>query len=423
MTSSDSQRPWTVLLMAAAFLVVITLGIRQSFGLFLLPITEALGTGREVFSLGLAFQNLLWGISSPFAGALADKYGAGRIAAIGTIFYAGGLAVMAGFVTPGGMMMGHLMIGIGLGSAGVSIALGAVARAVAPEKRSLALGMVTSIGSFGQFAILPITQIFIDGYGWQVSLLLLSGLSASMLASCLLLARDETVRDVRTADIAKITMNSMLKTALSSTDYLLLTVGFFVCGIQVVFIATHLPTYLQDAGISPDIASWALGLVGLFNVIGSLLAGWLGSFISKKKLLAWLYLMRSLTILGFLALPPSPITALLFGAAMGLLWLGTIPLTSGLIVVFFGPAFLSMLYGIAFFSHQIGSFLGAWLGGWIYDNLESYDLMWWLIISSGVFAFIINLMIDETPKDAHYSRRRIASLSKPSSRLMLVLLT
>ena len=398
MTSSDSQRPWTVLLMAAAFLVVITLGIRQSFGLFLLPITEALGTGREVFSLGLAFQNLLWGISSPFAGALADKYGAGRIAAIGTIFYAGGLAVMAGFVTPGGMMMGHLMIGIGLGSAGVSIALGAVARAVAPEKRSLALGMVTSIGSFGQFAILPITQIFINGYGWQVSLLLLSGLSASMLASCLLLARDETVRDVRTADIAKITMNSMLKTALSSTDYLLLTVGFFVCGIQVVFIATHLPTYLQDAGISPDIASWALGLVGLFNIIGSLLAGWLGSFISKKKLLAWLYLMRSLTILGFLALPPSPITALLFGAAMGLLWLGTIPLTSGLIVVFFGPAFLSMLYGIAFFSHQIGSFLGAWLGGWIYDNLESYDLMWWIIIGSGVFAFIINLLIDERPK-------------------------
>jgi MFS family permease len=384
--------------MAAAFLVVITLGIRQSFGLFLLPITEALGTGREVFSLGLAFQNLLWGISSPFAGALADKYGAGRVAAIGTIFYAGGLAVMAGFVTPGGMMMGHLMIGIGLGSAGVSIALGAVARAVAPEKRSLALGMVTSIGSFGQFAILPITQIFIDGYGWQVSLLLLSGLSASMLASCLLLARDEKVRDVRTADIAKITMNSMLKTALSSTDYLLLTVGFFVCGIQVVFIATHLPTYLQDAGISPDIASWALGLVGLFNIIGSLLAGWLGSFISKKKLLAWLYLMRSVTILGFLALPPSPITALLFGAAMGLLWLGTIPLTSGLIVVFFGPAFLSMLYGITFFSHQIGSFFGAWLGGWIYDNLGSYDMMWWLIIGSGIFAFIINLMIDERPK-------------------------
>mgnify|MGYP001114824397 FL=1 len=398
MTSSDSRRPWTLLLMAAAFLVMVTLGIRQSFGLFLLPVTEALGTGREVFSLALALQNLLWGIASPFAGALADKFGAGRVAAIGTLFYAGGLVVMASFVSPSGLMMGQLMIGIGLGSAGVSIALGAVARAVAPEKRSLALGMVTSIGSFGQFAVLPVTQIFIDGYGWQVSLLLLSGLSASMLASCLLMARDEKVREVRTADIANITMNGMLKTALSSTDYLLLTVGFFVCGIQVVFIATHLPTYLQDAGIGPEVASWALGLVGLFNIIGSLLAGWLGSFVSKAKLLAWLYLMRSVIIIGFLILPPSPMTALLFGAAMGLLWLGTIPLTSGLIVVFFGPAFLSMLYGVTFFSHQIGSFLGAWLGGWIYDNLGSYDLMWWIIIGSGVFAFIINLMIDERPK-------------------------
>ena len=398
MTSSDSRRPWTLLLMAAAFLVMVTLGIRQSFGLFLLPVTEALGTGREVFSLALALQNLLWGIASPFAGALADKFGAGRVAAIGTLFYAGGLVMMASFVSPSGLMMGQLMIGIGLGSAGVSIALGAVARAVAPEKRSLALGMVTSIGSFGQFAVLPVTQIFIDGYGWQVSLLLLSGLSASMLASCLLMARDEKVREVRTADIANITMNGMLKTALSSTDYLLLTVGFFVCGIQVVFIATHLPTYLQDAGIGPEIASWALGLVGLFNIIGSLLAGWLGSFVSKAKLLAWLYLMRSVIIIGFLILPPSPMTALLFGAAMGLLWLGTIPLTSGLIVVFFGPAFLSMLYGVTFFSHQIGSFLGAWLGGWIYDNLGSYDLMWWITIGSGVFAFIINLMIDERPK-------------------------
>ena len=399
MTKSDTQRPWAVLLMAAAFLVVVTLGIRQSFGLFLLPITEALGSGREVFSLALAFQNLLWGLSSPFAGALADKFGAGRIAAVGTVLYSGGLIVMALFVSPNGLMMGHMLIGLGLGSAGVSIALGAVARAVAPEKRSLALGLVTSIGSFGQFAILPITQIFIDGYGWQVSLLLLSGLSASMLASCLLLARDERTREVSSANLAHMTARGMLKKATTNSDYLYLTIGFFVCGIQVVFIATHLPTYLQDSGISADIASWALGLVGLFNIVGSLAAGWLGSFISKKKLLAWLYFLRSLIILGFLVLPPSPATALIFGSAMGLLWLGTIPLTSGLIVVFFGPAFLSMLYGVAFFSHQIGSFFGAWLGGWIYDRFGSYDMMWWIIIGSGLFAFVINLLIDENPKD------------------------
>ena len=399
MTKSDTQRPWAVLLMAAAFLVVVTLGIRQSFGLFLLPITEALGSGREVFSLALAFQNLLWGLSSPFAGALADKFGAGRIAAVGTVLYSGGLIVMALFVSPNGLMMGHMLIGLGLGSAGVSIALGAVARAVAPEKRSLALGLVTSIGSFGQFAILPITQIFIDGYGWQVSLLLLSGLSASMIASCLLLARDESTRKVSSANLAHMTARHMLKKATTDSDYLYLTIGFFVCGIQVVFIATHLPTYLQDSGISADIASWALGLVGLFNIVGSLAAGWLGSFISKKKLLAWLYFLRSLIILGFLVLPPSPATALIFGSAMGLLWLGTIPLTSGLIVVFFGPAFLSMLYGVAFFSHQIGSFFGAWLGGWIYDRFGSYDMMWWIIIGSGLFAFFINLLIDESPKD------------------------
>ena len=399
MTKSDIHRPWAGLLMAAAFLVVVTLGIRQAFGLFLLPVTEALGSGREVFSLALAFQNLLWGLSSPFAGALADKFGAGRVAAVGTVLYSGGLVVMALFVSPNGLMMGHLMIGLGLGSAGVSIALGAVARAVAPEKRSLALGLVTSIGSFGQFAILPITQIFIDGFGWQVSLLLLSGLSASMLASCLLLARDESTREVGSANLAHMTARGMLKKATTDSDYLYLTIGFFVCGIQVVFIATHLPTYLQDSGISADIASWALGLVGLFNIVGSLAAGWLGSFISKKKLLAWLYLLRSLIILGFLVLPPSPATALIIGSAMGLLWLGTIPLTSGLIVVFFGPAFLSMLYGVAFFSHQIGSFLGAWLGGWIYDHFGSYDMMWWIIIGSGLFAFFINLLIDESPKD------------------------
>ncbi len=399
MTKTDTQRPWAVLLMAAAFLVVVTLGIRQAFGLFLLPVTEALGSGREVFSLALAFQNLLWGLSSPFAGALADKFGAGRIAALGTVLYSGGLIVMAVFVSPNGLIMGHVMIGLGLGSAGVSIALGAVARAVIPEKRSLALGLVTSIGSFGQFAILPITQIFIDGYGWQVSLLLLSGLSASMLASCLLLARDENTREISSANLAQITARGMLRKATTDSDYLYLTIGFFVCGIQVVFIATHLPTYLQDSGISADIASWALGLVGLFNIVGSLAAGWLGSFISKKKLLAWLYLLRSLIILGFLVLPPSPATALIFGSAMGLLWLGTIPLTSGLIVVFFGPAFLSMLYGVAFFSHQIGSFFGAWLGGWIYDRFGSYDMMWLIIIGSGIFAFFINLLIDENPKD------------------------
>ena len=394
MTALFTSR-WYLILMASAFLVVVTLGIRQSFGLFLLPATEAMGTGREVFSLAMAMQNLVWGLVSPLAGAMADKFGAARVAAIGAICYAAGLLLMGIIVSPGGLLFGQIMIGIGLGSAGISIALGAVARATAPEKRSLALGMVTSIGSFGQFAVLPITQFFIDGFGWQIALMLLSGVAASMLAACLVLHLQDNEKAPQTADLAKLSAKDALGTALNSRDYILLTTGFFVCGIQIVFIGTHLPTYLRDAGLSSEVASWSLAVVGLFNIIGSFAAGWLGSFMSKKKLLAWFYLGRSIFMILFIMLPPTPLTAILFGCSMGLLWLGTIPLTSGLIVVFFGPTFLSMLYGVAFLSHQIGSFIGAWLGGHIYDMLGSYDVMWWIVIASGLFAFVINYMINE----------------------------
>jgi predicted MFS family arabinose efflux permease len=394
MTALFTSR-WYLILMASAFLVVVTLGIRQSFGLFLLPATEAMGTGREVFSLAMAMQNLVWGLVSPLAGAMADKFGAARVAAIGAICYAAGLLLMGIIVSPGGLLFGQIMIGIGLGSAGISIALGAVARATAPEKRSLALGMVTSIGSFGQFAVLPITQFFIDGFGWQIALMLLSGVAASMLAACLVLHLQDNEKAPQTADLAKLSAKDALGTALNSRDYILLTTGFFVCGIQIVFIGTHLPTYLRDAGLSSEVASWSLAVVGLFNIIGSFAAGWLGSFMSKKKLLAWFYLGRSIFMILFIMLPPTPLTAILFGCSMGLLWLGTIPLTSGLIVVFFGPTFLSMLYGVAFLSNQIGSFIGAWLGGRIYDMLGSYDVMWWIVIASGLFAFVINYMINE----------------------------
>ena len=394
MTALFTSR-WYLILMASAFLVVVTLGIRQSFGLFLLPATEAMGTGREVFSLAMAMQNLVWGLVSPLAGAMADKFGAARVAAIGAICYAAGLLLMGITVSPGGLLFGQIMVGIGLGSAGISIALGAVARVTAPEKRSLALGMVTSIGSFGQFAVLPITQFFIDGLGWQIALMLLSGVAASMLAACLVLHLQDKDQAPQTADLAKLSAKDALSTALNSRDYILLTTGFFVCGIQIVFIGTHLPTYLRDAGLSSEVASWSLAVVGLFNIIGSFAAGWLGGFMSKKKLLAWFYLGRSIFMILFIILPPTPLTAILFGCSMGLLWLGTIPLTSGLIVVFFGPAFLSMLYGVAFLSHQIGSFIGAWLGGRIYDMLGSYDVMWWIVIASGLFAFVINYMINE----------------------------
>ena len=399
MTSSFTSR-WYLVLLASAFLVIITLGVRQSFGLFLLPVTETMGTGREVFSLAMAMQNLVWGLVSPLAGAMADKFGAAKVAATGAIFYAIGLFSMGAYISPEGLFFGQIMVGVGLGSAGMSIALGAVARATSAEKRSLALGLVVSIGSFGQFAVLPVTQFFINGFGWQMALILLSGVAASMLAACLVLHFKEDRPGATTADLARLSAKDALTTALGSRDYILLTTGFFVCGIQIVFIGTHLPTYLRDAGLSAEVASWSLAVVGLFNIIGSFVAGWLGSFMSKKKLLAWFYLGRSIFMILFIALPPTPLTAISFGCIMGLLWLGTVPLTSGLIVVFFGPAFLSMLYGIAFLSHQVGSFVGAWLGGRIYDMLGSYDVMWWIVIASGVFAFVINYMIDEPKTEA-----------------------
>ena len=387
--------PWITILIAGSCLVTVTLGIRQVFGLFLVPVSQDLGTGLQIFSLAIAAQNLLWGLSSPLFGALADRIGAWKVAALGAIIYTFGLLLMALWVTEAGMMFGQALIGIGMGSAGISIAIGAVARAVPPKKRSLAFGMVTSFGSFGQFALLPITQMLIGGHGWQMALIILSVLTGSMVAVALGLRDDKTSK---TADVAaSITAGQALGLAVRSRDYVLLTVGFFVCGLQLAFIATHLPVYLEDAGLSRNIASWSLALVGLFNILGAFVCGWLGGIISKRKTLATVYLLRGVIIAAFVLFPPTSTSALVFGAMMGLLWLGTIPLTSGLIVVFFGPKHLSMLYGIVFLSHQVGSFVGAWLGGYLYDLTASYELMWWLNAGAGLAAFIVNWLIREAP--------------------------
>ncbi|MEK9611008.1 MAG: MFS transporter [Alphaproteobacteria bacterium] len=391
---SSMFAPWVMVLIAGSCIVTVTLGIRQVFGLFMVPISNELGTGLQTFSLAIAAQNLLWGASSPFFGALADRIGAWKVAALGALIYGAGLLFTALMVTETGIFLGQMLIGIGMGSAGISIALGAVARAVPPEKRSLAFGMVTSFGSFGQFALLPITQLLIGGYGWQMALVLLSVLTGAMMAVALGMRGD---KPGSASDVAAVTTGEALQLAVRSRDYLLLTTGFFVCGLQLVFITTHLPVYLEDHAISGNIASWSLALVGLFNILGAFICGWLGGRSSKRKTLASVYLLRALVIAAFVITPPSATSALIFGAAMGLLWLGTIPLTSGLIVVFFGPKHLSMLYGIVFLSHQLGSFVGAWLGGYLYDLTTSYELMWWLNAAAGLFAFGINWMIREAP--------------------------
>ena len=393
MIPSSLRQRWLVIMLAGATLVSATLGIRQVFGLFLQPISHELGTGFQLFSLAIAVQNLVWGLSSPLFGAAADRHGPWRVAAFGTMLYGGGLFLMASYVTEAGIFMGQILIGLGLGSAGISIAIGAVARSAPPEKRSLAIGLVTSFGSFGQFALVPVTQILMVNGGWQFALLMLSVIMASMVAMAMGLRTP--VGSAQPIDGPVLSMGSALQQAVGSRDYILLTVGFFVCGLQLVFITTHLPTYLHDAGLSSDISSWALALIGLFNIIGAFVCGWLGGVVSKKKSLAMVYLLRGIIIVAFILVPPTPLTALLFGACMGLLWLGTIPLTSGLILVFFGPRHLSMLYGLVFLSHQIGSLVGAWLGGVWYDWFGNYDAMWWLNAAAGLFAFAVNWAIRE----------------------------
>ncbi|MGB1866325.1 MAG: MFS transporter [Candidatus Puniceispirillaceae bacterium] len=398
MIPSSLRQRWLVIMLAGATLVSATLGIRQVFGLFLQPISMELGAGFQLFSLAIAIQNLVWGLSSPVFGAAADRYGPWRVAAMGALLYGGGLFLMASFVTDAGIFIGQILIGLGLGSAGISIAIGAVARAAPPEKRSLAMGLVTSFGSFGQFALVPLTQILMVQGGWQFALLMLSVIMASMVAVAMGLRTP--AGSARPIEGPILTIGATLQQAVSSRDYILLTVGFFVCGLQLVFITTHLPTYLHDAGLSPDISSWALALIGLFNIIGAFVCGWLGGVVSKKKSLATVYLLRGIAIATFILIPPTPVTALLFGACMGLLWLGTIPLTSGLIVVFFGPRYLSMLYGLVFLSHQIGSFVGAWLGGIWYDWFGNYEAMWWLNAAAGLFAFAVNWAIREPRAEA-----------------------
>ena len=398
MIPSSLRQRWLVIMLAGATLVSATLGIRQVFGLFLQPISMELGAGFQLFSLAIAIQNLVWGLSSPVFGAAADRYGPWRVATMGALLYGGGLFLMASFVTDAGIFIGQILIGLGLGSAGISIAIGAVARAAPPEKRSLAMGLVTSFGSFGQFALVPVTQILMVQGGWQFALLMLSVIMASMVAVAMGLRTP--AGSARPIEGPILTIGATLQQAVSSRDYILLTVGFFVCGLQLVFITTHLPTYLHDAGLSPDISSWALALIGLFNIIGAFVCGWLGGVVSKKKSLATVYLLRGIAIATFILIPPTPVTALLFGACMGLLWLGTIPLTSGLIVVFFGPRYLSMLYGLVFLSHQIGSFVGAWLGGIWYDWFGNYEAMWWLNAAAGLFAFAVNWAIREPRAEA-----------------------
>jgi predicted MFS family arabinose efflux permease len=374
-----------------SIIVLLSFGIRSSFGLFLQPMSQDLGWGREVFAFAMALQNLVWGASQPFVGMIADRWGSGRTLAGGGLLYALGVWLMSETSSPLGLhLSAGILLGLALSGTGFAVVLAAVGRSVAPERRSAALGLTTALGSLGQFLLPPIGQAFLAAYGWQTALALLAFGSLAMVAVA---AGVQGRPQAAPGDTQ--TLRQAISEARAHSGYLLLTAGFFVCGWHVAFIAVHLPAYLADGGLSTEIAAWCLALVGLFNVIGSYAAGVLGGRVSKKYCLSFLYLARAILILGFIMLPLTATSALLFSAIIGLLWLSTVPLTSGLVAQMFGPRYMATLFGFVFFSHQVGSFLGVWLGGFLYDAYGSYDLIWWLSIALGLIAALLHWPIDE----------------------------
>lgn len=371
-------------------------GFRASYGVFLLPMTAELGWTRESFAFALALQNLIWGVGQPFSGAIADRYGSGRVIASGAVIYALGMYVSAHATDPVGFTLGAgVLVGIGTAGTGFSIVLGAISRAAPPERRSVALGIATAGGSLGQL-LLPVGQAFIAVYGWSTALTLLAfgSLIIVPLASAIVGKPAQSIAG-DPAGIARQGLRSVIGAAGRHGSYLLLNAGFFVCGFQTTFIIVHLPAYFADRGASPMLGATVISVIGLFNVMGAYLAGWLGDKLPKRYLLSGIYLARSATILFLIAMPLNTITAIVFGAVLGFLWLSTVPLTGGLVGVMFGVRYMATLFGIVMMSHQIGAFIGIWAGGRLYDVTGSYDLMWWLSIALGLAAAVLHWPIKE----------------------------
>jgi MFS family permease len=385
---------WQVLLCAAAILTL-SMGVRHGFGLWLQPITQAQNWTRENFAFAIALQNLTWGFAGIFSGMLADRFGAFRVIVTCAALYAMGLVGMAYSPTPA-VFTASAGILIGIAQAGTTYAViyGVIGRNVSAERRSWAMGVAAAAGSFGQFLMVPIEGYLISSLGWQEALVWL-GLVALI---CIPLAyglREPSFMG-GTAPKRDQSILQALREAFQYPSFQLLMAGYFVCGFQVVFIGVHMPSYLKDKGLSPEVASMALALIGLFNVFGTYAAGVLGQRLAKRKILSFIYLMRSVAIVLFLLAPLTPISVYVFASAMGLLWLSTVPPTNAIVAQIFGIAHLSMLGGFVFFSHQIGSFMGVWLGGYLYDKTGSYDIVWYIAIALGIFACIVNLPVRET---------------------------
>ncbi|MGH6770855.1 MAG: MFS transporter [Xanthobacteraceae bacterium] len=396
---APSQSTWRVpivLVLCACVISVLSFGPRSSLGFFLTPLSQLNGWGRDVFALSLALQNLIWGLGQPFAGAIADKYGAPRVLSGGALLYALGLYLTASATTPG---MAHLsagiLIGLGLAGAAVPMVIGALGKLLPESWRYVAFGAVTAAGSFGQFLFSPLAVHLNGSIGWQNTLVIFAGVLLLVIPLSMTLIAQPKPAGMPT--VAPQSLSHALSEAFGHRSYVLLVLGFFTCGFQLAFVTAHLPSYLADRGLSAEVGGWTLAIIGLFNIAGSLGSGWLATFLPKRYILSFIYFSRAISIVAFVSLPVGPVTTLIFGAVTGLLWLSTVPPTSGLVAVMFGTRWLTMLFGFAFFSHQVGGFLGVWLGGILFESTGSYAVVWWLSVLFGVLSAIINLPIVEKP--------------------------
>jgi len=388
-----------VMIICGCLISMISFGPRSSLGFFLTPLSQANHWDREVFALALAIQNLLWGIGQPVAGAIADRFGAPRVLAAGAACYALGLVIMAHATTATALTLSAgVLIGFGLSGCAFTIIVGALGKLVPANWRSTAFGFGTAAGSFGQFLYSPLAVALMDAYSWQTALTIFAGLMLLILPLSIALSTPRsTTTNISVAPAAQQTLWHALAEAFGHRSYVLLVLGFFTCGFQLAFVTVHLPSYLLDRGLSAEVGGWTLATIGLFNIVGSLTSGWLGNRMPKRYILSIIYFSRAIAIAVFITLPPSTAATLIFGAVTGLLWLSTIPPTSGLVAVMFGTRWLAMLFGFTFFSHQVGGFLGVWLGGYVFDHYGSYNPIWWLSVMFGVLSAIINLPIVEQP--------------------------
>jgi predicted MFS family arabinose efflux permease len=402
---SRTARNALLLMIGSSLVLALSLGVRHAFGLFLQPMSNEFGWGREIFAFAIALQNLIWGVLQPFVGAFADRYGVKRTVFISAFAYTLGLLLMASANTPSTLFLSAgVLIGFGLSGTSFSVLLSAVGRSVAPEKRSMAMGIASAAGSFGQFVMLPGTLGLLEVFGWSTALLVCAGLIALLLPLSRMLKEN---LNSSTEHTDKLPVKTVLRQVAGHGDFWLLSLGFFVCGFQVVFIGIHIPAYLIDQQLPAQAGTMVLALVGLFNIAGTWCAGWLGGRYAKPQLLAMLYFLRAIVIALFFYLPLSEFSAYAFAVAMGLLWLSTVPLTNGTIATMFGVRHLSMLAGIVFLFHQVGSFLGGWLGGLAYDQTGSYSLVWQLSIVLSIMAALLNLPI----------RERLVSFTSPAKNI------